>query len=201
MYLGRRIDPAPVPETLAPFGMALENIPIWAIGLCIAVVGGLGLLASRGNAMRIFLKVLWSTLGFTFGMLVSLIMVELVRYGFAEYHGNYYRPMDSFRPGILIGGIVTGIVGWRTAPTPEGISRIVEGFSQPIRYWIAGTVCWMLLLLILVFGIDLFGRYWYASEWRKFWIILLGPPLLGLVAILLFRWARNGRQRQDQGTQ
>jgi hypothetical protein len=148
--------------------------------------------------MRYLLKVIWTLVGFGVGIIVSLVGVELVRYVFAEMYGNYYRPLRTFPPGILLGGIVSGIAGWRTAPTPDAFrfSGALGSFSQPMRYWVAGAVCWVLLLLILVWGIDLFGSYWSDREWRKFWVIMLGPPLLGIVAIPLVRWARNGHERQ-----
>jgi len=148
--------------------------------------------------MKYVLKLAWTLFGFGFGVIASLVGVELVRYAFAELYGSYYRPMQSIPPGVLIGGIVTGWVGFKTAPTPERVGRTFANFSQPARYWIVATVCWVLLLLILVWGVDLLGSYWTDREWRKFWVILLGPPSLALVAIPLIRWARSKNGQQSE---
>ena len=152
--------------------------------------------------MKVAIKIGCALLGAVFGFLLSLIAVELMRYAFSVAYGSYYAPARLIPGGVTLAALLTAWSAWKSAPTPE---RLRSFFHKPIdklqnseelRFWLAGTMLWLLILMLFVFGFDLFGRYWNREAWRKFWFASLGPPILGLVAIPIIRWAR-GQKNSD----
>jgi hypothetical protein len=77
---------------------------------------------------------------------------------------------------------------------PEDLLRI-----KSLRFWIAGSTVWAVAVLGLFAVFDPFDRYrisyWREQEWFKFFALLIGAPLAGLLGVALFQWAEKDNRK------
>jgi hypothetical protein len=86
------------------------------------------------------------------------------------------------------------------APPKVTIRERVERWPTELRLWLALSVVWVLVLALasMIFDPLQLSRvsYWEDRHWIKFLTVLIGPVLVGLVALRLVHWAtRDGKAK------
>jgi hypothetical protein len=97
--------------------------------------------------------------------------------------------------GWIVVPIFGAIAGWRFGRNFNFgnaaylTSRRLSATPRLTRLWVAGSVFWIMSALTFFAVFNPYGSYWSSDEWHQFWMVLIAPPVLGLVGGALFRWA------------
>mgnify|MGYP001129384468 CR=1 FL=1 len=147
--------------------------------------------AYMGNVVaRIGLKIVWALAAFLLCLIISSLMVLAVLY---LIHGPRYSPNPARFGGVLIGALFAAFWGWKRAPAPDQVlsfcRRRIELLGWPVRLAIAVAVPWAIFILVAVYEFEWLGYYWRGSEYVRFWLALIGPPLLAPLIVQLWNWA------------
>ncbi len=140
--------------------------------------------------MLLAIRILWGLLGFLVGVVIGAIVIDFAHYIVVEvFYGLYYEPFRRLPPAALIVGVSTAWFGFKNPPRSLGMSILTTRYGKLL---IAASLVWSSIVLTLVFGLNALGRYWNSDNWQKFWVLWLAPPAIGLLSLLLFRWALKG---------
>jgi hypothetical protein len=67
---------------------------------------------------------------------------------------------------------------------------------KSLRLWVAGSAVWVVIVIGVFAVFNPFDRYrvsyWREEDWFKFFALLVGVPLVGLLGVALFEWAEKG---------
>lgn len=140
--------------------------------------------------LRLGLKLAWALGAFLLTLILSALAVLAVLY-------LIYGPRFSANGGrfgsVIIAALFAGFWGWKRAPTPDQALAFFRGHaglqSWPVRLAIAVAVPWTIFILVAVFEFGWLGSYWRGNQHLRFWLALIGPPLLAPLIVALWNWA------------
>ncbi len=97
--------------------------------------------------------------------------------------------------GLLLHDPYPSDPAWTHQQSPAWIERLLtprEPTTVPAwqwRYWVAGSILWVVAALTFVLVFEPFGRYWRDETWFQFLVVLVGPSLIAALALWLLAWA------------
>ncbi len=139
-------------------------------------------------------KIVWAFLGLLLGTAVGFVILEFARYIIVDLlYGNYYEPFRRMPPAALLVGLSTAWYGFRN---PIKLAD-KPSLTRDSKLFVAGFSVWSLVIFVLVWGLNVLGKYWNSDNWQRFWVIWLAPSILVLVSLALFRWAVRGEQKNS----
>lgn len=140
--------------------------------------------------LRFGLKLFWAIGAFLLTLIIASLAAIAVLY---VIYGPRFTPSAGRFGTVVIAALFAAYWGWKGAPTPEAARSYLGGqaglLSWPVRLAIAVAVPWTIFILVAVFEFGWLGSYWRGSQHLRFWLALIGPPLLTPLIVALWNWA------------
>ena len=140
-------------------------------------------------------RLLQAALGAVAGFILAVGFEFLVIFVMDKISGRDIMPRGI---GWITVPVIFSIGGWRIGLDGAFETMIKHRFSRTrlvtknYKIWFALSVVWMIAALGYLFIFSPFGDYWQIQDYKQFFAILLGPPILGFFAIVLLTWATMG---------
>lgn len=91
--------------------------------------------------------------------------------------------------------IISGILGFyffagfEIKDAEAFASKFVHKNDRSIRIVMSIIIVWLTTCAIYFTAFYPFGSWWDDEEWAQFFAVVIGPPLLTVLAAILFKWA------------